>query len=240
MKKVEICCGSVEDVMTASQFNIDSIELNCALELGGMTPSLSTLRQCKKITDVPLYCMVRPVPGGFHYNDIEFQTMLQEAEDLLENGADGIVFGILTQDLEIDQTRTNALIELAHSYQKEAVFHMAFDRASNLIESYKLLINLGIDRVLTSGGKNQSALENIDTLNEFHKINPDKFLVGAGLNPKTIDSFMDQCDANYLHGSCKENDLRRFGNMPVDPVYSQSIRTSKECVQEFVAKIKRV
>ena len=96
--KVEICCGSLLDVMTASRFPIDRIELNSALELGGLTPTIAELRHARSCTDLPIVCMDRPRSAGFCYDSAELEVMAEDAEILLENGADGIVFGALNPD----------------------------------------------------------------------------------------------------------------------------------------------
>lgn len=238
MRKLEICCGSVEDVITASQYEIDSIELNTALPLGGLTPSIATLILSKEITDVPLYCMVRNNPGGFIYNENEFKTMLKDAQLLLENGADGIVFGCLRDDLQIETNQTNQLIQLAKKYNKQAIFHRAIDLTPNYQEAYQLLIDLGIDRVLTSGGK-PTAVEGIDNLRKLNKINPDKFLVGSGVTPENVHYFDE---FNYLHATCKELRTRINGN---DVVTFDFIEKNKEyhpsriCIETLVAKVKK-
>ena len=41
---VEICCGSYEDALNAYHGGAKRIELNNALHLGGLTPSLATLK----------------------------------------------------------------------------------------------------------------------------------------------------------------------------------------------------
>lgn len=241
MKKLEICCGSTSDVLMASQFEIDSIELNSALYLGGLTPSLSTLQMCKKMTHVPLYCMVRLVPGGFIYSDLEFETMLRDGKILLENQADGIVFGCLTEDLKIHVDQTKQLIELAHHYNKQAIFHRAFDLIDDQLSAYRQLIDLGINRVLTSGGQ-PKAINAINRLNELHKINPDKIIVGSGLNPNNIHTFLDQCDVNYIHASCKELAYRLNGNESVSYDYDQVNTTwavNQDCVKTMVEAIKK-
>jgi len=92
-KIVEICCGSIEDCAVAQKFPVDRIELNSAIELGGLTPSLGTLIEAKKATTLPICCMVRPRTAGFVYTEAQFQSMLYDAELLLKHGADGIVFG---------------------------------------------------------------------------------------------------------------------------------------------------
>lgn len=215
MKKLEICCGSLEDVQIASQFKIDSIELNSALSLGGLTPTISVLKLAKQITTIPLYCMVRPVPGGFIYSKSEFETMLLETKDLLENGADGIVFGCLDEPLTIHPQQTQQMISLIHAYKKEAIFHRAIDITPNCAAAYQQLLTMGIDRVLSSGGQ-VTACQGLETLKKMYCINPDKLLVGVGIHPDNIELFKE---FNYVHASCKELIYRCNGNEQVNYDY---------------------
>ena len=45
---LEICCGSFEDVKTAWENGANRVELNSALYLGGLTPSLANLLCAKE------------------------------------------------------------------------------------------------------------------------------------------------------------------------------------------------
>ena len=94
---VEVCCGSAEDVIEAWRAGADRVELNSDLFHGGLTPSLGSLRVAKRETRLPIMTMVRPREGGFCYTDTEFAVCLEDARLLLENGADGLVFGFLTE-----------------------------------------------------------------------------------------------------------------------------------------------
>ena len=94
MKKIllEICCGSADDVFEAARAGADRVELNSAMFLGGLTPSVGTVREAKR-AGLPVMAMVRPREGGFCYTEHEFAAMREDAQALLEAGADGIVFG---------------------------------------------------------------------------------------------------------------------------------------------------
>ena len=91
-----------------------SVELNSALSVGGLTPSLISLMRAKKETSLKIVCMVRPRAGGFCYDETEAQLMLEEAELLLEHGADGIAFGFLKADRTVDAEKTKKMVELIH------------------------------------------------------------------------------------------------------------------------------
>src|SRR5262245_52931380 len=92
---LEIAIGSVEDAMAAQAGGAHRVELNAALPLGGLTPSLGTLMEVKQAVTLPVMVMVRPRRGGFAYSDADFRVMRRDIDLFLQHGADGIVFGVL-------------------------------------------------------------------------------------------------------------------------------------------------
>ena len=194
----EVCCGGIEDVVAAVNCKADRIELNSALELGGLTPSVSLLREVKQLTDIPVCCMVRPRGSGFCYSDKEYALIKKEAEMLLNNGADGIVFGFLKEDGFIDARRTKEFVSLIKP--KEAVFHKAFDHVKDKDEAIKTLIDCGVDRILTSGTLTMSddGLEIMKHLNETygHKIS---ILPGGGVNKDNIVTILKTTGCHQIH-----------------------------------------
>ena len=205
MKKiVEICCGSYDDARAAHLGGARRIELNQALFLGGLTPSIGSLILTKKNTDLEVVSMVRPRGAGFCYTEDEFQCMLEDCRLLLENGSDGIAFGFLTSSFTIDRARTEAFIKLIHSYGRTAVFHRAFDCTTDPFEAIELLISLGADRVLTSGlaDKAQDGIELLKTLQE-HYGSQIQILAGSGINASNALTLMNATGITQVHSSCK-------------------------------------
>ena len=78
---IEVCCGSVDDVVRAAQAGADRVELNSALFVGGLTPSVGAVLEAKARVDIPIISMIRPRAGGFCYTDLEFETMLRDTRD---------------------------------------------------------------------------------------------------------------------------------------------------------------
>lgn len=242
---VEICCGSYYDAKNAYLGKAKRIELNSALYLGGLTPSTATLRQVKKDFDLEIICMVRPRGAGFCYNDEDFIIMKEEAKDLLENGADGIAFGILDQDGNIDLKRNQEMIEIIKSYHKTAVFHRAFDCVKDYDQAIRQLIDLGVDRVLTSGleAKAMDGKEVIKYL-QSHYGDQIQILAGSGMNASNAKEMMDHTGIYQVHSSCKDwlNDPTTSSNH-VTYAYATSPHendyeiVSKELVEKLVASI---
>ncbi|MBQ1508359.1 MAG: copper homeostasis protein CutC [Erysipelotrichaceae bacterium] len=225
---MEICIGNISDAVLASKYPIDRIELNTALELGGLSPSLETLKYLKKHIEPKICCMVRPRGGDFVYDETEYETMLKDAESFLKEGADGIVFGFLHEDRSIDVDRTIEMTELAHSYGKEAVFHKAFDETEDLEDAAYTLIRCGIDRILTGGGKDPSELlagcKEIGKLNQLFK-NEIEFLPGGGVRVDNVQDVLRLSGSGQVHMTSKKKDPGGY------------LRLDEEQLQEMIQKI---
>ena len=201
----EVCAGSVQDCINAQLGGADRVELNSALHLGGLTPSLAMLRLVKEKTSLKVVCMDRPRAAGFCYDDVEIETMFEDAKILLENGADGISFGFLNSDATINETETKKMVELIHQYQKEAVFHRAFDCVDDPMHAIKQLIDCGVDRILTSGLQ-PTALQGSSVIAKLQSEfgNQIELLAGSGINANNIRTLKEQTGIHQFHGSCKE------------------------------------
>ncbi len=198
----EVCCGSLEDVIKAKD-HADRFELNSALHLGGLTPSPMTFLKARQLTNKPIVVMIRPRGGGFNYHEREIELMLEEAKWFLEHQCDGIVFGFLNHNHEIKVDACRKMVELIHSYHKEAIFHRAIDVVDNYEESIKTLIDCGIDRILTSGHAPNATLgiNNLQKIAQYRQAI--QICVGCGVNPQTIDNLKANLPYNQYHASCK-------------------------------------
>ncbi len=201
---VEICCGSYEDALAAYRGGAKRIELNSALYLGGLTPSLGTLRLTKQNTDLKVIAMVRPRAAGFCYSDADFEVMKADAELLLDNGADGIAFGCLNKDGEIAEDQVREIMAIIKRYRGEAVFHRAFDCVADSYKAIKKLIDIGIDRILTSGGR-EKAVDGIELLGKLQMAYGERIqlLAGGGINAENVKELMEQTGICQVHSSCR-------------------------------------
>lgn len=201
---IEICCGSYEDALAAYRGGAKRIELNSALHMGGLTPSLGALILTKANTDLKVIAMVRPRGAGFHYSEADFAAMKTDAGLMLKNGADGIAFGCLDEHGNIEKQQTREMIDLIKSHHGEAVFHRAFDCVQDPYESVEKLIRLGADRILTSGLK-PKAMEGISLIADLQKRYGDKIelLAGSGINASNVREMLDKTGISQVHSSCK-------------------------------------
>lgn len=203
---VEICCGSFYDALMAYKGGAKRIELNSGLNLGGLTPSIGTLEIVKEnCNGLKTVAMVRPRGAGFCYCDEDFYVMERDCIELVKRGADGIAFGCLNNDCTINQYQNEKIIYIIHEYGKEAVFHRAFDCVENPYETIEKLIDMGVDRLLTSGLK-EKAYDGRFLIKELQQKYGDKIeiLAGSGINYKNAKEIMDYTGISQVHSSCKE------------------------------------
>ena len=205
MITLEVCCGSYEDCINAYKGNAKRVELNSSLFLGGITPSLGSLILTKQNTDLEVICMVRPRGAGFWYTEVEYESMLLDAKLLLENGADSLAFGFLHEDKTVDVERTKEFVDLIHSYNKQAVFHRAFDIVNDRDKAIQQLIGLKVDRILTSGGY-PTAPEGIEELARLQTNYGEQIqlLAGGGVHPYNVIELIEKTGLTQVHSSCKE------------------------------------
>lgn len=203
--KVEVCCGGFYDARQAYLGGADRIELNSALHLGGLTPTVGSLILTKRNTNLKVVTMVRPRAGGFCYSDEDFEVMIMDTLFMLENGADGIAFGCLTEDGEIDVEKSKKIIHMTKQKKREVVFHRAFDCVKDPYKAMETLIELGVNRVLTSGLK-AKAVEGKDLLKDLQEKYGDKIqiLPGSGLNAGNAKEFLEYTGLDQIHSSCKD------------------------------------
>lgn len=240
--KIEICVQSLSEIKTAIQQDIDQIELNSCLHLGGLTPSLGLLQQAKAITTLPIFCMVRQRAGGFVYDDDEFSSLLVDGELLLQHGADGLVFGCLKDDLTINTIQTKLLSDLCHRYNKVAVFHRAFDSTKDPLKAFGQLVKCGIDRLLTSG-QHVFASDGVDLIKTLVDLNQIDIVVGSGVNHNNVIEIINITGCQWVHTSAREYIADQQPLTTVNYQYREdnTLDTlSEEKVKAFVKKVRNM
>ncbi len=194
---LEVCCGSADDVVEAERGGADRVELNGSIFFGGLTPTLGSLIEAKKRASIPVVVMIRPRGGGFAYTEAEFESMLHDTRLSVEHGADGIVFGILHEDGSIDQKRCEQLIQVAG--QTELIFHRAIDVVPDLFASLDVLVDLGIQRVLTTG-QGATIDDGLDTIKDMVTHVGDRLeIMPGGGTPHNVKRLVDRTACRQVH-----------------------------------------
>ncbi|MBL8763357.1 MAG: copper homeostasis protein CutC [Phycisphaerae bacterium] len=146
---LEIAVDSFADAVAAAGAGADRLELVASLDRHGLTPPVELLRKVKTAVTVPVMVMLRPVHGSFVCTLRSVAMMLNQGENLLAAGADGIVFGVLRKAGDIDRDATAMLVRMAGT--RETVFHRAFDLTPDPLSTIDALADRGVSRVLSSG-----------------------------------------------------------------------------------------
>jgi len=199
---LEACSNSVRSSIEAQKGGAQRVELCDNLAEGGTTPSLSQIELSRKFLNIKLYPIIRPRGGDFLYTDIEFETMKQDIHHCGKTKCDGVVIGILNPEGSIDKRRNKELIDIAHSYKMGVTFHRAFDRCNNLEKALEDIIELGCERILTSGGK-KTALEGKEIIKDLIKQAKNRIIImpGAGITENNISELVGTTGLKEFHGS---------------------------------------
>lgn len=197
---IEVCCGSVDDVVRAAEVGADRVELNSALFVGGLTPSVGAVLEAKARVDIPVISMIRPRAGGFCYTDLEFETMLRDTRELVKAGTDGFAVGFLTTDGWLDERRSEIWAEAAGG--RELVFHRAFDIMKNEPEeALPRLAQLGFRRILTSG-REPSAPAGMAMIRRCVEVGAVQVLAGGGVRAGNVQELIQITGCRQVHFSC--------------------------------------
>ena len=196
---IEVCAESYEYAVKAEKAGADRIELCKDLHLDGLTPDYESSKRTIDTLDIPVFILIRPRGGDFIYSHEEFELMKRDILRFRKMGCKGIVSGVLNSDNSIDIKKTKELVELSRPL--EFTFHRAFDKVNNPLNEIENLIELGIDRVLTSGQKDK-AIDGLVLLEQLNSISKNriKIMPGSGINKSNIVNFIN---FEEIHGSFK-------------------------------------
>jgi len=197
---IELCSFSTKGV--------SNIEESIRIELcsnyleGGLSPSPSTFLISRRILPNKIFIMIRPRGGDFYYSDEEFELMKEEILWFKENGADGIVIGLLNIDGSVDKQRTTELVQLV--VPLPVTFHRAFDMSADLNQALEDIIETGCTRILSSGGET-TVDGGFNKLLELKKQAKGRIEImpGSGVTIVNVQQFID-AGFNNIHLSSKK------------------------------------
>lgn len=200
---IEVCANSYESAINAEVGGANRVELCKDLHLDGITPDNEVVIKTLNKLKIPVFILIRPRSGDFVYTNEEFKLMKSDIIKFKKLGCNGIVSGVLNTDNTIDIKRTKELIQLSRPL--EFTFHRAFDKIVNPIEGLEELIEIGADRVLTSG-QEDSAIKGIKLIAKLIEITNNRITImpGSGVKSDNINNFK-AIGANEIHGSFSKN-----------------------------------
>lgn len=111
MSKIEVIASTVEDCRQIEKGGAHRIELVSALEVDGLTPSYGLIRQAREAVEIPINVMIRPHSLSFQYDQDDIECMVRDIAVCKELKVAGVVFGMLTPSLDIDENLLQKLVE---------------------------------------------------------------------------------------------------------------------------------
>ncbi len=235
---LEIACNSAASALAAQAGGADRIELFENLEQGGTTPSHGTLAVARERLRIPLFVLIRPRPGDFHYDALEAEIMLRDIAVCRQLGCDGVVIGALDADGAVDLPLCRELVAAAGPMG--ITFHRAFDAARDLPVALEDVVALGCERILSSGGQ-ASALQGSTVLAALVRQAGARIalMAGAGLSAGNIAEVATRSGCRQLHASAKglRRSVMRFHNPALTGLDRDWLQSEQAQVQALRAAL---
>lgn len=200
--KLEIIGFNIESCLIIQAAGAHRIELCDNPDEGGTTPSYGFIKSARKNVSIELYPIIRPRGGDFLYTEQEFEIMKTDIQICKELGCDGVVFGMLNADGTVDKIRNAQLVQLA--YPMGVTFHRAFDRVPDAKKALEDIIEIGFERILTSGLV-PNAKDAMATIAELIKQADNRIILmpGSGVRSGNISSLIQETEATEFHSSAR-------------------------------------
>jgi copper homeostasis protein len=200
--RIEAAIETLAGAIAAAGAGAYRLELGAGLALGGLTPGAGVLEAVREAVAIELVVLIRPRAGDFLYAEEEIETMRRDVRLAAAAGADGVALGVLTADGRVDRERCRELIELARPMQ--VCFHRAFDRTRDPLEALDQLLELGVDRVLSSG-QERDALSGAELLRRMVERAAGRLgvLPGGGVRPDNVARLVQISGASEVHFSAE-------------------------------------
>jgi copper homeostasis protein len=199
---LEVAANSAASAFAAQAGGAGRVELCASLDEGGVTPSHGAIVLAREALTIPLYVLVRPRAGDFVYQEAELAAALADIAHCRSLGCDGVVVGALTPDGEVDRDACGRFLEAANGIG--VTFHRAFDLVADQAQALEALIDLGFERVLTSGGM-PSAVAGAPLLARLVAQAAGRITVmpGAGIDPGNVAALREATRAREFHASAR-------------------------------------
>lgn len=160
----ELAVQDPNGMRIARELGAARVELTQALALGGLTASRATIELTREAAgeDGPeVHAIVRPRAGDFQYSDDEIALMVRDVRHVLASGAHGVVIGCQSADGALDRDGIARLVDAAEG--APVTLHRVIDITPDPLAALRLARELGVARVLSSGGASRAA-DGLDVL----------------------------------------------------------------------------
>ena len=241
MKRIiEICANSAQSCVEAEMGGASRVELCAGIPEGGTTPSYGEIKTAQALTStIDINVIIRPRGGAFLYTEAEVEAMLLDIELCKQLGVHGVVFGCLTSEGDIDVPLMRRLIEAAKPLS--VTCHRAFDVCRAPFAALEQLIELGCDRILTSG-QQSTAEKGIPLLKQLVERAGQRIIImpGCGVREGNIARIEAETGAREFHTSARSvvHSQMRYRKEEV-PMGSSTVTSEFETVQTDREKVKQ-
>ena len=241
MKRIiEICANSAQSCVEAEMGGASRVELCAGIPEGGTTPSYGEIKTAQALTStIDINVIIRPRGGDFLYTEAEVEAMMLDIELCKQLGVHGVVFGCLTSEGDIDVPLMRRLIEAAKPLS--VTCHRAFDVCRDPFAALEQLIELGCDRILTSG-QQSTAEKGIPLLKQLVEKAEERIIImpGCGVREGNIARIEAETGAREFHTSARSvvHSQMRYRKEEV-PMGSSAVTSEFETVQTDREKVKQ-
>src|SRR5664279_166072 len=199
---LEICCYNLYSAVMAAESGADRIELCADPAAGGTTPGIGLIKTVRKKTDIELWPIIRIRGGDFLFDEEEIDVMLHEVEACKSAGCEGVVIGLLLPDGRVDKNQSARLVEKA--YPMGVCFHRAFDWTRNPFEALEDIIEIGCERILTSG-QQPTAMLGAPLIRDLVLQSEGRIQImpGSGIRAANISDLKKETGATSFHSSAR-------------------------------------
>lgn len=239
---LEVCANSATSVVEAEAGGAQRIELCAAMTEGGCTPSAGEIKTAQALTkNIKINVIIRPRGGDFLYTPPEIQSMLYDIELCKQLGVNGVVFGVLTKEGDVDVPLLKKLVAAAKPLS--ITFHRAFDVCRDAFAALEDIIGAGVDRILTSG-QDGDIMKGLPLIAELVKKAGDRIIImpGCGIFEHNIAEIEAKTGAKEFHIIARRvihsgMEFRRqnvpMGNMEVESEF-ETTQTYREIVKKHL------
>ncbi len=199
-RSLEVCAFTIQDVIKVSSIKPARIEFCENKSIGGITPD-PKLIDLAVSSGVPIFPIIRPRGGNFVYTPQEINQMINSIKLCKEKKCQGVVFGVLDKDFSVDVETCKKIMDECKGLS--TTFHMAFDECKDPLESMKKIIDLGFDRILTSG-QEENVEDGLQLIEKLVRKSSRRISIMPGLKLRStnIDKFLRNKEINDFHSSC--------------------------------------
>ena len=231
---LEVCVDTIEGVLAAQAGGAARVELCAALSEGGLTPPVGLMRAAAGL-DIPCVAMIRPSSGLFHFGTAADRIMLDDISAAKDAGLAGVVLGVQAADGTLDLERLKRLCTAADGM--ETTLHRVIDVVPDPLVALDQAIELGFDRVLTSGAAPE-APEGAKMISDMVARTSGRLSVmpGCGLTPDNVAGIVARTGVSEVHAACslKVPDAQTFSDF--DPP-SGRMKTEESEVRAMVTAL---